>query len=169
MGIFRRYTEAARRAIFFAAAAALGLEADEIEPEHLLLGMLYDKGSRVDSLFHLRTLLPEFIPSPAKLKNPSKSTKRVPLSKDAKRVLVYVAIEADRLVHYWIETEHIVLGILRLEGSAAKADLERIGLALGTAREIVRRNEHSAENGAVPLLWRLVSRLERLFAIRPYE
>ena len=99
--MFERYTEKARRVIFFARYEASQWGADQIETSHLLLGLLReDKGLFVKLLgssapFH----------DPAELmglkKGPEKISTSVdlPLSTDSKQVLVFGVEEADGLGH----------------------------------------------------------------------
>jgi hypothetical protein len=76
--------------------------------------MLHDKNSRLDTLFYLRTLLPEYLTIQEKLHRSCKSPKEIPLADESKRILACVALEADRLAHYWIDAEYFLLGILRM-------------------------------------------------------
>ena len=50
-------------------------------------------------------------------------------------MLQYAAEEADRLLHNYIGTEHLLLGILREERSVAASILMEKGMRLGTVRE----------------------------------
>src|ERR671927_1056722 len=57
------------------------------------------------------------------------------ISIETKRVLQYAAEEADRLLHNYIGTEHLLLGILREERSVAASILMEKGMRLHTVRE----------------------------------
>ena len=59
----------------------------------------------------------------------------IPFSAETKRVLQYAAEEADRLLHNYIGTEHLLLGILREERSVAASILMEKGMRLHTVRE----------------------------------
>src|SRR5687768_9152349 len=56
---------------------------------------------------------------------------------ELKRVLQHAAAEADGLLHNYIGTEHLLLGILREEGSVAASVLMEQGMRLDTARATV--------------------------------
>ena len=51
----------------------------------------------------------------------------LPLSEEAKRVLIHAAEEAERLSHKHIGTEHLLLGLLRGEKSFAARILNEHG------------------------------------------
>ena len=59
----------------------------------------------------------------------------LPFSAETKRVLQFAAEEADRLLHNYIGTEHLLLGILREERSVAASILLEKGMRLNTVRE----------------------------------
>ena len=63
----------------------------------------------------------------------------LPLSLECKRILAYAAEEAERLRHSHIETEHLLLGMLREENSVAWQILHGCGLKVETIREELAR------------------------------
>jgi ATP-dependent Clp protease ATP-binding subunit ClpA len=154
--VFERYTAEARRAIFFALHAALQDGRTTIDSEHLLLGLLFERGTRADAIFHLRDLFPDKI---AKKTTGNQQIKAIPLADDVKRSLAYTAREADNLRHYWIDTDHLVLGVLA-DGenaeNAAAAKLHAAGLHFDAARELVIENNRFRPWRRVPL-WGRVS------------
>ena len=120
--MFERYTEKARRAIFFARYEASQFASPYIESEHMLLGLVREdkalahrflRGTDFESM---RKQIEAR--SPAKGK-PTPTSVDLPLSNECKRVLAYAAEEAERLAHKHIGTEHLLLGLLREEQSFA--------------------------------------------------
>jgi hypothetical protein len=121
--MFERYTEKARRVIFFGRYEACQYGSPEIDTEHLLLGLLRENKS-------LHRWLPKTDPETLRRRvdeehSPERrsiSTKvDLPLSAAAKRVLKFAADEAERLAHRHIGTEHLFLGLLdEEEGFAAQ-------------------------------------------------
>jgi hypothetical protein len=121
--MFERYTEKARRVIFFGRYEACQYGSPEIDTEHLLLGLL-----REDKAVH--RWLPKTDPESVRRRvddehspeRPSISAKvDLPLSAAAKRALKFAADEAERLAHRYIGTEHLFLGLLdEEEGFAAQ-------------------------------------------------
>ena len=133
--MFERYTEKARRAIFFALYEARHYGSPYMETEHILLGILRE--------YHeLAQLLPpgyaEAIRKQIDARTPvpqSVSTSvDLPLSNESKRVLAYGAEEAERLGDRHIGTEHLLLGLLREEGCFAAELLRQSGLTLQQLR-----------------------------------
>ena len=118
--MFERYTEKARRVIFFARYEASQYGSPYIETEHLLLGLVRED---MRIFLRLKFLNAEAVRSEIdarSLKRPSFPTIiDLPLSNESRRVLAYAAEEADRLEHGHIGTEHLLLGLLRENGSYA--------------------------------------------------
>jgi hypothetical protein len=157
--VFERYTEKARRTIFFARYEASQYGSPYIETEHLLLGLLRENRDLE------RLLPPGSIESIRKqvdsqtLRRESVSTSvDLPLSNECKRVLAYAAEEAERLAHKHIGTEHLFLGLLREKKSFAADILAGRGIAIdkmrehfaktpetGTIRSLSRANEPAIE------------------------
>jgi ATP-dependent Clp protease ATP-binding subunit ClpC len=140
--MFERYTESARRALFFARYETTELGGVGIETEHLLLGLLRQARGLTGNLFaraHLsygdaRTTIQARIVVREKIP----TSVEIPFSLETKRALTYAAEEADRLGHSYIGTEHLLLGLLREEGSVAASILTSHGMSLESARnEIV--------------------------------
>ncbi len=136
--MFERYTEKARRVIFFARLEASQLGSPSIETEHLLLGLL-----REDKALTYRFLRSQnAMESVAKqievhtvIRDKISTSADLPLSEESKRVLTYSYDEAGRLGHKHIGTEHLLLGLLREESSFAAVILKERGLVLERIRE----------------------------------
>src|ERR1700681_2171725 len=137
--MFERYTERARRVLFFARYEASQLGSISIETEHLLLGLIREgKGltSRIFARSHLSLeSIRKEIEGRTIFREKVSTSVDIPFSADTKRVLQFAAEEADRLLHTYIGTEHLLLGILREEPSAAASILVAEGLHLDTVRE----------------------------------
>jgi ATP-dependent Clp protease ATP-binding subunit ClpC len=137
--MFERYTERARRVLFFARYEASQLGSVSIETEHLLLGLIREgKGltSRIFARSHLslETIRKE-IEGRTVFREKVSTSVEIPFSAETKRVLQYAAEEADRLLHNYIGTEHLLLGILREERSVAATILMEKGMRLSAVRE----------------------------------
>jgi ATP-dependent Clp protease ATP-binding subunit ClpC len=139
--VFERYTERARRVIFFARYEASQLGSNSIETEHLLLGLIREgKGltSRIFSKSHLsmETIRKE-IEGRAIYREKVSTSVDIPLSLESKRVLNCAAEEAERMLHNYIGTEHILLGLMREDKSVAAGILGEKGMRLSSVREDV--------------------------------
>jgi hypothetical protein len=137
--MFERYTERARRVLFFARYEASQLGHLTIETEHLLLGLIRDGGGLTNRLFaraHLSVdALREETIRRAKRGEKFSTAVEIPFSADTKRALGFAAEESDRLLHNYIGTEHLLLGILREDKSVAASILMEKGMRLDTVRE----------------------------------
>jgi ATP-dependent Clp protease ATP-binding subunit ClpC len=145
--MFERYTEQARRAIFFARFEALHQPADKISTVHLLIGLTRDAGSRADAVGSLKEnsskLRTELgIPYPKSTTLPLVSEQNIPLNDNSKMVLAYATQEAELDKEYWIDTDHLLRGILRFPNEASDA-LQSISLDLAKTRTASKR--HRAE------------------------
>ena len=141
--MFEKYTEKARRVIFFARYEASQFGSPYIETEHLLLGLLREDktlasrflpkaNASIDSIrkeIEGRTIIREKVSTSVDL----------PFSDESKRALNAAAEESERLSHKHIGTEHMLLGLLREEKSVAAEILRERGLRLSTVREEMGR------------------------------
>src|SRR4051794_18933714 len=98
--MFEKYTQASRRAVFFARHEATNAGHNQISPEHLLLGMLHDEGTRLDQLFQLRQNEPKFRQKIYELnprREPLSRNQDLPLTNQCKKVLAHAAEEGHLL------------------------------------------------------------------------
>ena len=137
--MFERYTERARRVLFFARYEATQMGSTSIETEHLLLGLIREgKGltSRIFARSHLSLdSIRKEIEGRTVFREKVATSVDIPFSPDTKRVLQFAAEEADRLLHTYIGTEHLLLGLLREERSVAASILYEKGMRLANVRE----------------------------------
>ena len=147
--MFERYTESARRTVFFARYEASNFGSLYIDTQHLLLGLL-----REDKALIRRVLLTaDFDAVREKVTESIKpGTKSIPtsvdlpLSEHTKRALTYAADEADRLNHRPITTTHLLLGLMRDEKFASAESLLHLGAHLESLR---KRAEVFVEQGGI--------------------
>jgi Clp amino terminal domain, pathogenicity island component len=114
--MFERYTEKARRVIFFARYEASEFGSPYIESEFLLLGILRENKQVVTRWLgegDWQTILREDVAKRLHKGAKTPTSVDLPLSDEAKRVLAYAAEEAGLLSHQFIGTEHLFLGLLR--------------------------------------------------------
>lgn len=120
--MFERFTEGARRVVFFGRYEAANLGSPTINTEHLLLGILREDKALV------RQVLLNLEYDSVRQVIPENSEKKfgvhvdLPLSEHAKVALKQAMDEADRLNAKHIGTEHLLLGLsMDSEFGAAKA------------------------------------------------
>ena len=142
--MFERYTEDAKRAVFFARHEASRAGCSEINPWHIVLGLMHDNGTQVERLFALRRLESDIRKTlQISQKAVIPTYKDVPLSKESKMVLAYALEESQTLGEEWIGSEHLFAGIFRLENLDATKYLQNVGMSIDSVRESIRSNPAS--------------------------
>ena len=149
--MFERYTEQARRALFFARYEAFQRGSPEIGTEHLLLALFRDEQSVTARVFARGGLslaeVQRQVDARTSQLAPLSESSEAPFSSDAKRVLHCAAQEADRLLHSRIGTEHLLLGLLREERCTGATILNGRGLR---PRHRSRSDRPDAQHNAGP-------------------
>ena len=139
--MFERYTESARRVLFFARHEVSELGATSIEPEHVLLGLIRENKGIVARILALSQISPDDIrrqiESRSAFREKIATSVEIPFSAETKRILQFTAEEADRLGHSYIGTEHLLLAVLREEHSVAASILTTLGLRLDEVRRTI--------------------------------
>ncbi|HXQ76885.1 MAG TPA: Clp protease N-terminal domain-containing protein [Gemmatimonadaceae bacterium] len=137
--MFERFTEQARRVVFFARYEASQLGSIDIDTEHVLLGLIREGKGLTDRLFTHSGIAVHDIRAEVLRRVPARpktsSSAEIPFSPAAMRVLQHAAQEADRLSHDYIATEHLLLGLLSEQGTIAADALISRGLRLDRVRE----------------------------------
>ena len=145
--MFERYTEKARRVIFFARYEASQFGAPAIEPEHLLLGLMREDKTLTGRFFPRAQVSIESIRKEIEgrtlLREKISTSVELPLAPETKHVLAFAHEESDRLQHRHIGTEHLLLGLLREERSMAAEILYERGLRLNAVRDEIARQSGS--------------------------
>ena len=126
--MFERYTEKARRVIFFARYEASQYGSQEIDSEHLLLGLLREAKS-VHKWIPNATgnTIREWVEGKVLRKPPIPTSVDLPLSEASKKILKAASEAADNLTHRHIGTEHLFLGMLAVSGCVAAELLAKGG------------------------------------------
>jgi ATP-dependent Clp protease ATP-binding subunit ClpC len=150
--MFERFTQPARRLIFFARYEAQQHSSPTIDPEHLLLAFFREQGP------FIKVAAPSLTRDQAERvvvahKRPQTVTlvERIltrwfgasvsvdlPLSNSSKRVLAYTAEEGERLGDRAIRTGHLFLGLIREKDTPAARLLAEVGVTLAQARGVVK-------------------------------
>ena len=136
-----RFTERVRKILHLARDEALRFKHGVIGTEHLLLAMIKEgEGVGAMVLINLGIELTELrksIENSMSLGHGGKLD--VPFSNDARVCLNYSMEEAKNFGHSYVGTEHLLLGIIRTEGSLGAQILESIGIDYGTIKnEIIQ-------------------------------
>jgi ATP-dependent Clp protease ATP-binding subunit ClpC len=137
--MFEKFTEKAKRILFLARYEASQQGSKVIATEHLLLGLLKEGEETTRELFTRANVSIELLRAELERAGPPReklsTSVEIPFSEETKKVLQHAEEEAERLMHPHIGTEHILLGILRLEQSVAGRMLAERGMRLLAVRE----------------------------------
>jgi ketosteroid isomerase-like protein len=151
--MFERYTEKARRVIFFARYEASQYGSLHIESEHILLGLFREDPALMNRALGTRSDAGEIrkeIEIGIEPRERISTSVEVPLAQDSKSILRFAADEASQLSHRYVGTEHIVLGILMTPQSLAGRMLIERGLNVAWFRAQVAQGAGFGREG-----WRL--------------
>ncbi len=156
--MFERYTEKARRAVFFARFEAGQSASPAIEPEHMLLGVLRDNEELFVKLTSLpdpsrtlrKTIQPQIPPSQV-----ISTSVELPLSAPTRSVLMKAFEESEAMGHKHIGPEHLLLGLLGERESLAAKALEMSGINAENIRNVVGTGVREKPVAARILLERL--------------
>ncbi len=141
--MFERYTEKARRVIFFARYEASQYGSPYIETEHLLLGLMREDKALANRFLRSHGSIESIrkeIEQRITIRERISTSVEVPLSQESKRILNFATEEAERLGHKHVGTEHLLLGILREEKCFGAEILQERGLRLSALREELARS-----------------------------
>jgi hypothetical protein len=136
--MFERYTEKARRVIFFARYEASQYGSPYIETEHLLLGLLREDRALAKWFPGESSVEPGIrteIEGQITQRERISTAVEVPLTEECAKVLKLAGEEADRLGHRHVGTEHVLVALIRVEGSLASKLLRKRGLKPEAIRE----------------------------------
>ena len=136
------FTDDVRRALQVAREEALKLRHDQVEPLHILQGILRAPGATCTAALGRLSAEPKMLSSailsvvPGPSREPAAGPD-IPYAGSAKRVLEGAMVEARDLHHPYVAPEHLVLGVLRQGGEAATI-LGHAGVTLEGFRAILR-------------------------------
>ena len=160
--MFNRFPRPSRHVIFYAREAALNMGAAQIDSTHLLRGLMLEDSSRANSVFRLAELFPQEAAEVRKMQR-AHEQKDIPLAKEGKRILRLAEDEADRQDCYWIDTDHLTLGVLRESKCQAAVKLTGSGLGIEEARNrVINSSGERQSYGAIPALWWLSKPITRV-------
>jgi ATP-dependent Clp protease ATP-binding subunit ClpA len=139
--MFDRFSERARQTMSLARQASQRLQNDFIGTQHLLLGLLAggdstaiwllkSQGVDVDSL---RTSFEASLPRGGR----TATLGQVPFTRDVKHVLEAALDASQGEGRARIGTEHLLLGLLRVEDSVVTPPLSRTGVTLDSTRRLL--------------------------------
>jgi len=158
--VFEKFNEKARRALFFARYEASKLGSRVIESEHILLGVLREGEETVTELFRRFHVKPDDVRREIEgekvFVERISSTAELPLSEESKKILAYASHEAESMLHPAVGSEHLLVGILRVEGCVAMRVLVQHGFDVYSLREevlaLARDRDSAQQKKELPFL-----------------
>ena len=140
-----RFTRRARQALTLAQEEAQRLNHTHIGTEHLLIGLIRVNNSVASKVLQgmgidldrVRELAGETI---GPMRGPDLRDEK--LTPRIKRVLELAVSEARRMGHHYIDTAHVLLGLIQEEDSAAVRILRRLGVSSELVREETTKKIH---------------------------
>ncbi len=139
---FERFTNLNRHGIVLAQEAARTHKHDSIGTEHLLLGLLGEpRGlayevlvAKTGSEQRVRDAIEEAMPPTG----PKALRGHIAFHEDSKEAIGQARRAAADLGHDWVGTEHMLLGLIRVEESPAARILSELGFTQDELRETVK-------------------------------
>jgi ATP-dependent Clp protease ATP-binding subunit ClpA len=168
MGVFERYDEEARRAVFYARLEAGHAGAKFITPAHLVVGLSRDHHVESCPVYQLRLNVSELrsrlgLGSATTAEDLKLTKGDIALDDNSKMALAYAVKEADWDRQYWIGPEHLLRGMLRFPNETSSA-LRAIGVDLESLRATSRSHRKLHPPKRPPLLG-FVRRVLRKFLL----
>jgi ATP-dependent Clp protease ATP-binding subunit ClpC len=140
--MFEKFTDRARRVIVLAQEEARGLDHGHIGTEHILLGLLHEgEGLAATALNEGGVSLPAARTQVEQIIGPGdgQPSGHIPFTPRVKKVLELSLREALILGHDYIDTEHILLGLIREGDGVANHVIVDLGADQDQVRQTVLR------------------------------
>ena len=157
--MFERFTDGARRVVVLAQEDARLLNHNYIGTEHLLLGLIHEgRGVAAQALESLGISLEAVRQQVEQIIGRGQQAQRghIPFTPRAKKVIELAMRESDALGHVHIDTEHLLLGLIREGHGVAAQVLVRLGGDLNSVRQqVIRLLPRQAGTGAIGASQRL--------------
>jgi ATP-dependent Clp protease ATP-binding subunit ClpC len=152
--MWQRFTERARKVVFYAQEEAQKFGEGYVSTEHLLLGLVREPDSVAArvlermgvSLSRVRAEVEKQLP-----RGDARQSQEMALTPRAKRVIDLAYDEARNLNNNYIGTEHLLLGLIREGDGLAGRVLNKLGVPLDRARSEVmalQDNEGQSRSGS---------------------
>ena len=142
---FEKFTNYSQEIIFAANAKKDFYKNTEVQPEHIIMAMIEDKGIAKDYLEELKLLNQNFINAiVAKIKefptiSGAPAGQQVFLSRDTNALLELASQEAENLKDEYIGIECILIGMTKLEGANISNLLKSFGVTTNSVLNAMKK------------------------------
>jgi Clp amino terminal domain, pathogenicity island component len=140
LGNWSRFTDRARAALASAQRLARAARFAEVQPGHILLGLLADPEGLAARALAAQAPLDRIGAAAATTLGTGEQDhhdgESVPFSPDARRVLALTLREALRLGHNYVGTEHMLLALMQEDGPLIEA-LTGVGVTAARTEELI--------------------------------
>jgi len=136
--MWQRFTERARKAVFYAQEEAGKWGENSVGPEHLLLGLVREDDNMAARILDRLGVKPEAVREGVQARlqpGEGKTGKDMQLTPAAKQVVDGAYEEARQLDDNYIGAEHLLLGMLREQAGIAPEVLAGLGVTPGAVQE----------------------------------
>jgi ATP-dependent Clp protease ATP-binding subunit ClpC len=143
--VFEKFTEKARRVMFFARYEASQFGSPSIQSGHLLLGLLRESEKTSVMLLErlgipiarLRDRLIDSLTPAGQTITPGSTSVEIPMEEEVKRIIQNAALASAKLNSKFVGAEHLLLGMIHEEEGLAGSLLKEMGADLILAKEFL--------------------------------
>ncbi len=140
--MYDKFSDRARLVIMLAQSEAERLQHDQLDTEHLLLGLIKEGGGMAIRALRKLNISPQTLQMQIERRITIGKTKlfkhEIPFSDLAKKVLEYAVLEGKDLAQRFIGTEHLLLGLVTEKSGLAGKLLREAGITIESLREVIR-------------------------------
>ncbi len=141
--MYEQFTQRVRRIFNNARRAAIESRNDHVGPEHILLALTEERDSAaVNILVNLGIDIQDLrrtVKNSIQVGNVTLPFNEIPFDEDSRAVINFAIEEARAMNHNYVGTEHLLLGLLRAEGTLAQQLLFEYGLDVDIVRDEIWR------------------------------
>ena len=148
--MWQRFTERARKVVFYAQEEAGKWGENFVGPEHLLLGLIHEEDNMAGRVLNRLGISLQAIREGVEAQlQPSEDGlgQDLQLTPAAKRIIDFADEEAKHLQNNYVGAEHLLLGILREPKGIAQDVLMSLGITVYAARDAVRQLQAEGDTG----------------------
>lgn len=163
MSKMERFTNRAKRSLGLATKEAERFRHEYVGTEHLLLGLMKEKGGIAEGVLRALGLELDRIEDIVLRLSPmgEKESEKLELTAGTEKVLMHAIEEADKLNSKFVGTEHLLLGLMRDTEGIAITAMRKLGINAEQIRRQIRRALQDTSPSPRQMRARQVARKEK--------